>query len=87
MSDLAEAMKQLAHDAETILREPTFPDFTDSDTVQAVSDLELAGPIADLLNARNWWLADEQSRDKSLIEILKHISALERGLFQRWQDL
>lgn len=87
MSDLSDAMRRLASEAEAIAFDRNLPDFTDEDAVQAVSDLELAGPIANLLNARNWWLADKAKRDEAVIEMLKHISALERGLLQRWQDL
>ena len=87
MSDLSEAMKRLAQEAEAIFNDRDLPNFADPDVVQAVSDFELAKPISDLLNARNWYLADKERREEATVEILKAISALERGLLQRWQDL
>lgn len=87
MSDLYQAMRQLAAEAEAIAFDRDLPNFADEETVQAVADFELAGPIAGILNARNWWLADKDRREEAVIEILKNISALERGLLQRWRDL
>jgi len=87
MSDLSDAMKKLHSEVVEIFTDPRLPDFSDQDVVQAVSDLELARPISDLLTARNWYLADEDKRPEATVEILKAISALERGLLARWQDL
>jgi len=87
MSDLSEAMHKLAMEIEANFRDPDLPNFCDEDTVQAVADIETAKPIADLLNARNWWLADKDRRGEAFQMMMEAIADLENGLLSRWRDL
>jgi hypothetical protein len=66
----------------------TIPDFRDFDTVREVTDGEIAGPISELMNAKEQYLNTRSAsiKEELVTDMLVAISKLERALYSKWED-
>lgn len=64
------------------------PDFRDSDIVKEVTDGEICGPIAELMNAKEQYTnsRSESIKEALVTDMLVAISKLERALYAKWED-
>jgi hypothetical protein len=64
------------------------PDFRDSDIVKEVTDGEICGPIADLVNAKEQYMTTNSPAIKEMLvtDMLVAISKLERALYAKWDE-
>jgi hypothetical protein len=76
---------------EPFLVDSTLPDFSEKDEVSAVVPYELASPVARLMFTRTEILMANGigalDYKKAVEQLLTDISALERALYTRWQEL